>query len=140
MFRHKSITFPTKFDSIEKKEVKIFYARESNIVWQIMVSKKADYDSTQYSKDYDAFLKGYFSSDGIKPFSHEVKDSVIGGVNGKFIHGYRFDKPTQFFTFITFLHGRAYIIQITFFTSLTEQLKESINTFLNKVSFSIEAK
>lgn len=131
----KSVTFPAKYDSLTTKDVKVLYCRQKNVVYQLMYSNKADFDSTGYSKDYNAFLKGYFSSEGIKPFLHEVKDSVVGGVTGKFIHGYMNDKPAQFFTFITFLRSRSYMIQIVTFTGLNDRLKEEIDTFLATVSF-----
>ena len=99
------------------KGMKIFYINTENIAYQAILAPNTALGINN-EKDFNDALKGivigmYESPTG-KSCKREDKDTIIGGVKGKFIHMSATKKPSQFesmYTFATVQDDHAYMIQ-----------------------------
>ena len=90
------LSFPSKFDSIESKGVKVFYSVSSGFLYECSASRSGDtLDQKKFYRQLQLFVEGFFSSETWKYYNREQVDTTIGGVEGTLVHAYQPSKPMK---------------------------------------------
>jgi hypothetical protein len=136
-----TLVFPAKTDSSLRKGIVVFFAYTPEASYMASVNQGRPFDirdRTHFNRVLNASVKGFFSTANTKYFKKEVRDTVIGGANGKFIHAYDTRDSLGFkeiFCFMTIRDARVYVVQASIRKNTSMDMTNAITAFFGSVQF-----
>lgn len=140
-YKNISFSFPSKFDSTERKGLQVYYVNKDSLSFQVLVHKDQIFD-IKNQDDYDHYSKllvtVFLSRATGDQFKQETRDSVIGGIKGKYVHLYEPVVPNAFkesFAFMTIMGGRSFTIQVLALNDMNNNSRKKVEEFFRSIKF-----
>jgi hypothetical protein len=134
-----SIYLPGPIYTIDTTQLKAYNCRLHGYVLQVkyLKPKFEARSGDELMQGYDGFLKGYFNSKEIKPYTNTAHDTSISGTTGEWVHSI-YSKDTVFsemFTYVVLVNSHFYMATFAARRPIDPTVYPIISRFCGSLNF-----